>query len=64
MVSLVCEYRGRLIRTVDKRVIVAVPKGVGVDTQFPFNLKIGSSTPVKISIDTKGKKLVVEKWTE
>ena len=64
MKCLVCEARGRLIRTVDKRTIVAVPKGVGVDTQFPFPLKIDSGMPVKISIDMKGQRLLVEKWTE
>ena len=64
MKCLVCEARGRLVRTVDKRVIIAIPKGVGVDTQFPFHLKIGSSMPVKITIDMKGQRLLVEKWTE
>ena len=61
---MVQESRGRLIKTVDKRTIVAVPKGVSVDSRFPFPLKISSSTPVKISIDLIGSKLLVEQWIE
>ena len=62
--ELVSEGRGRLIKTIDKRTIIALPKGVARDSQFPFPLKINSGIPVKVSIDTKGNKLTIEKWTE
>ena len=64
VVHMVQESRGRLIKTVDKRTIVAVPKGVGVDSRFPFPLRVHSATPVKISIDAIGNRLIVEKWTQ
>jgi hypothetical protein len=52
--------RGSIFTRTDGRYFVYLPKSLVEDTAFPFSMK--SSVKVKISFDTKSKKLIIEKY--
>ncbi|MCK5627820.1 hypothetical protein A3K80_02010 [Candidatus Bathyarchaeota archaeon RBG_13_38_9] len=57
---MVSTSRGSIFTRKDGRYFVYLPKSLVEDTAFPFSMK--SSVKVKISFDTKGKKLIIEKY--
>ena len=57
---MVSVSRGSIFTRKDGRYFVYLPKSLVEDTAFPFPMK--SSIKVNIRFDTKGKKLIIEKY--
>jgi len=59
---MVNEGRARLFRRKDGKYLIYVPVDLADDSMFPF--KTTKSVPMKISFNTRDKKLIIEKWEE
>lgn len=61
---MVSEGRGRLFRRKDNKYLIYLPKDLCEDSMFPFQMSKEdlSSIKVKVTFQTKEKKIIIEEW--